>query len=66
MERRLRRDPLVRTPCGGFRLLEFTCVRPAVQGLARQGIQAEALAGATRACGNQRGRREADFCLVVE
>eukprot|EP00969_Alexandrium_andersonii_P309361 13671286-Alexandrium_andersonii.AAC.1 len=66
MERRLRRDPHIRTPCGRFRLLEHTCVRPAAQGLARRGVQAEALAGATRACGGHRGRRESDFCLVLE
>eukprot|EP00969_Alexandrium_andersonii_P139068 6150183-Alexandrium_andersonii.AAC.1 len=48
MERRLRRDPLIHTACGEFRLLEVSCVRPAARGLIRPGRQAEALAGATR------------------
>eukprot|EP00969_Alexandrium_andersonii_P137497 6081431-Alexandrium_andersonii.AAC.1 len=66
MERRLLRDPIVRTPSGGFRLLAYTSIRPAQQGLARPGLQASALAEAVRARGGGRRARKAELCLVVE
>eukprot|EP00969_Alexandrium_andersonii_P287900 12728010-Alexandrium_andersonii.AAC.1 len=41
-------------------------IRPAQRGLTRPGLQAEALAEATRACGGGRRPREAELCMVVE
>eukprot|EP00969_Alexandrium_andersonii_P025713 1122510-Alexandrium_andersonii.AAC.1 len=56
MERRLLRDPVMRSPSGEFRLIPCASVRPAQQDLVRPSQQAEALAGAMRARGAAGGR----------
>eukprot|EP00969_Alexandrium_andersonii_P297462 13146722-Alexandrium_andersonii.AAC.1 len=66
MERRILRNPAVRTPSGEFKLIPYTSVQPAQQGMARPNQQAEALAGAIRARGAAGGVRGAEICLVVE
>eukprot|EP00969_Alexandrium_andersonii_P024579 1072587-Alexandrium_andersonii.AAC.1 len=62
MERRLARDPSVRTETGALRLLPFTGTRPALQGAARPSAQAKALATALRGARRAGGRREAECC----
>eukprot|EP00969_Alexandrium_andersonii_P019797 863886-Alexandrium_andersonii.AAC.1 len=65
MERRLLRDPSIRAESGALRLLPYTGIRLALQGLARPSSQAEALASALRAAGPPGHRREAECCVVV-
>eukprot|EP00969_Alexandrium_andersonii_P113886 5034276-Alexandrium_andersonii.AAC.1 len=57
MERRLLRDPRIRTESGELRLLPYTGVRPALH---RPSEQAEALATALRTTGAPRRRREVE------